>query len=85
MAPKAKKGAYVEVGAGGPLESAMAGKKAGAKRDAGDKPAAKEPKKAKKEAVEAGDVEMKDQAGEVVGSGRQAAQVRKQAGMRFWE
>lgn len=55
-----------------------AGKKAGAKRDAGEKPAAKEPKKAKKEPVEAGDVEMKDQAGDeaVVGSGRQAAQVR---------
>lgn len=54
-----------------------AGKKAGAKRDAGDKPASKEPKKAKKEPVEAADVEMKDQAGEeaVVGSGRQAAQV----------
>ena len=54
-----------------------AGKKAGAKRDAGDKPAAKEAKKAKKEPVEAGDVEMKEQPQEdVVGSGRQAAQVR---------
>ncbi|PSC75867.1 DNA (cytosine-5)-methyltransferase 1-like [Micractinium conductrix] len=81
MAPKAKKGAYVEVGAGCPLDSIMAGgKKGAAKRDAGDKPAAKEPKKAKKEAQQpakeapAGDVDMAEAAPEVVGSGRQAAQ-----------
>lgn len=82
MAPKAKAGAYVEVGAGGPLPSIMAGgKKGSAKREAGDKPAAKGPKKAKKtpppvEAAPAGDVEMAEAAGEpaVVGSGRQAAQ-----------
>lgn len=59
------------------------GKKGSAKREAGDKPAAKGPKKAKKtpppvEAAPAGDVEMAEAAGEpaVVGSGRQAAQVR---------
>ena len=59
-----------------------AGKKAGAKRDAGDKPAAKEPKKAKKEPVEAADVEMKEEV--VVGSGRQAAQVRATWARLIW-
>ncbi len=60
-----------------------AGKKAGAKRDAGDKPAAKEPKKAKKEPVEAADVEMKEEE-VVVGSGRQAAQVRATWARLIW-
>lgn len=52
----------------------------GAKREAGDKPAAKEPKKARKEPAAkkaeaaAPDVEMKEEPG-VVGSGRVAAQV----------
>ncbi|EFN59321.1 hypothetical protein CHLNCDRAFT_137706 [Chlorella variabilis] len=78
MAPKTKKqGAYVEVGAGGPLNAIMAGGTKGAKRDAGEKPAAKEPsKKAKKEpeaAARGGDVEMTDE-DVIVGSGRQAAQ-----------
>ena len=61
-----------------PFPHSVAGGKKGAKRDAGDKPAAKEAaKKAKKEpenASPAGDVEMKDEE-VVVGSGRQAAQV----------
>lgn len=61
-----------------PFPHSVAGGKKGAKRDAGDKPAAKEAaKKAKKEpenASPAGDVEMKDDE-VVVGSGRQAAQV----------
>lgn len=54
-----------------------AGKKAPAKREAGDKPAAKEPKKAKKEVKEAPvDADMAD-AEAIVGSGRQAAQVTR--------
>lgn len=59
-----------------------AGGTKGAKRDAGEKPAAKEPsKKAKKEpeaAARGGDVEMTDE-DVIVGSGRQAAQVRLHA------
>lgn len=56
------------------------GNKKGAKRDANEKPAAKEPsKKAKKEAenaAPAADVEMKEvEDTRPVGSGRQAAQV----------
>jgi hypothetical protein len=58
---------------------AAGGNKKGAKRDANEKPAAKEPsKKAKKEAENAApadDVEMKEAEDAIVGSGRQAAQV----------
>ena len=67
------------------------------KREAADKPAAKEPKKAKKdkaapakkpaaqeEPAAAADVEMKEEEPAVVGSGRQAAQVRR-AGRRSLE